>query len=123
MDVKVLGTNSDFPGGDLRKIMDFVAPIRKSYIPEPNVRQVIVPPMKFAWYTVSLAPIGTGGGSVNLYHTISDPDAIMRDEAIWHEWTHGAITSPAYHFYENPWLAFSVVGDRRALLEILTKYD
>lgn len=100
---------------------DFVRPIRKMIHPKPGVRQVVLLPIKFAWCTVSLAP--KGGASANLYRTISSPDDIKNDTAVWHEWDHGQITSPKWYEWENPWLAFSVECTGPTRIEIVAKYD
>lgn len=117
MEVRILDSIEGYT--KLSKAQDFKRPIRKIILPEAGVRQVILLPQTFAWITVSLAP--ETGGSATLYGTISAPLRIETDEAIWHPWPNGTITSPGYHTYENPWLAFWVDSDVRTLFELVLK--
>jgi hypothetical protein len=121
MKVNILGAPSPPPEGVGKQvaIQDYRQPIRKMIQPDSGIRQVILLPQTFAWITVSLAP--TNGGTATLYRTISDPDRITADTAIWHPWDHGAITAPAHYDYENPWLAFSVECDQPTLFELVAK--
>lgn len=122
MNVNILGAETPPQGvGKKATVMDFRSPIRKMVLPGNGVRQVILLPRTFAWITVSLAP--TNGGTATLYRTISHPDRIMADTAIWHEWDHGPITTPNWYEYENPWLAFSVECNQPTLFELVAKED
>lgn len=109
----------DVPHGKGTKsiIQDLKAPIRANIRPVEDSYHVIALPQVFNWSTLSVAPTG----SATIYFTISSPEAVRSGTAVWHEWGHGTIIAPAWHEWENPWMALRVDCDAPTLVEIATK--
>jgi len=104
--------------GTKAKLQDLKGPIRAVIHPEDDSYHVFALPWTFAWNTISIAPEGTA----TIYFTISSPESIRSDTAIWHEWGQGTISEPSWHEWENPWLAMRVDCDATTIVEIAGKY-
>lgn len=106
-------------GVGTRAIMqDMKSPIRGTVTPVPDSYHVFVLPQVFAWCTLSVAP----QGSATIYFTISSPESVRSGSAVWHKWDQDAVTAPAWHSWEHPWMALRVDCDAPTRIEIAAKY-